>query len=214
MRAATISDGSVAVRGPSGPRTRKERDSRAGPRRGHQRGRHPPAKGRISGPAGLAGRHPGARAGRRGGGAGPGREPLLGGRPRDGDRGRRRPGRAGGRARARPRCRCPTGSTGRPAGGFPEVFTTAHDAIFSQAGAARRASTCSCTAAPGASGTAAIQLGRAAGARVTATVRSEESRPEVEALGADRDRARGLRGARAVRRRARARRARRTCPGT
>src|SRR5918912_856210 len=34
-------------------------------------------------------------------------------------------------------------------------------------------------------GTAAVQLGRAAGARVTATVRREELRPEVERLGAE-----------------------------
>jgi NADPH:quinone reductase-like Zn-dependent oxidoreductase len=34
-------------------------------------------------------------------------------------------------------------------------------------------------------GTAGIQLGRAAGARVTATVRREEARPEVEKLGAE-----------------------------
>ena len=34
-------------------------------------------------------------------------------------------------------------------------------------------------------GTAAIQLARAAGARVTATVRSEELREAVAALGAD-----------------------------
>jgi NADPH:quinone reductase-like Zn-dependent oxidoreductase len=34
-------------------------------------------------------------------------------------------------------------------------------------------------------GTAAIQLGRAAGARVTATVRNEELRPQVEELGAE-----------------------------
>src|SRR5919202_1068678 len=33
-------------------------------------------------------------------------------------------------------------------------------------------------------GTAAVQLGRSAGAHVTATVRSEEKRPEVERLGA------------------------------
>ena len=35
------------------------------------------------------------------------------------------------------------------AGGLPEVFTTAHDALFTQAGL-RPASTCSCTARPAA----------------------------------------------------------------
>ena len=38
--------------------------------------------------------------------------------------------------------------------------------------------------AAGGVGTAAVQLGRAAGARVTATVRREELRPRVEELGA------------------------------
>ena len=39
--------------------------------------------------------------------------------------------------------------------------------------------------AAGGVGTAAVQLGRAAGARVTATVRREEARAEVERLGAE-----------------------------
>ena len=52
------------------------------------------------------------------------------------------------------------------AGGVPEVFTTAHDALFTQARPARPASGCSSTAAPAGVGTAAIQLGVAAGARV------------------------------------------------
>jgi putative PIG3 family NAD(P)H quinone oxidoreductase len=69
------------------------------------------------------------------------------------------------------------------AGGFPEVFTTAHDALFTQAGleAGERLLV---HGAAGGVGTAAVQLGRAAGARVTATVRSEDKRPEVERLGA------------------------------
>jgi putative PIG3 family NAD(P)H quinone oxidoreductase len=69
------------------------------------------------------------------------------------------------------------------AGGFPEVFTTAHDAVFTQAGleAGERLLV---HGGAGGVGTAAVQLGRAAGARVTATVRSAELRPEVERLGA------------------------------
>ena len=39
--------------------------------------------------------------------------------------------------------------------------------------------------AAGGVGTAAVQLGRVAGARVTATVRREELRPQVEELGAN-----------------------------
>ena len=69
------------------------------------------------------------------------------------------------------------------AGGLPEVFTTAHDAIFSQAGL-RPGEHLLVHGAAGGVGTAAIQLGRAAGARVTATVRREELRPRVEELGA------------------------------
>ncbi|HEV3376897.1 MAG TPA: NAD(P)H-quinone oxidoreductase [Thermoleophilaceae bacterium] len=69
------------------------------------------------------------------------------------------------------------------AGGLPEVFTTAHDAIFTQAGL-RPGEHLLVHGAAGGVGTAAVQLGRNAGARVTATVRREERRPAVEALGA------------------------------
>jgi putative PIG3 family NAD(P)H quinone oxidoreductase len=69
------------------------------------------------------------------------------------------------------------------AGGFPEVFTTAHDAVFTQAGLSPGERLLVHGGAGGV-GTAAVQLGRAAGATVTATVRREEARPEVEALGA------------------------------
>jgi NADPH:quinone reductase len=69
------------------------------------------------------------------------------------------------------------------AGGLPEVFTTAHDAIFSQAGL-RPGEHLLVHGAAGGVGTAAVQLGRAAGATVTATVRREEQRPAVEELGA------------------------------
>src|SRR3954466_9045670 len=63
------------------------------------------------------------------------------------------------------------------AGGFPEGFTTAHDAIFTQAGLPPGERLLVHGAAGGV-GTAAIQLGRTAGARVTATVRNERLRPE------------------------------------
>jgi putative PIG3 family NAD(P)H quinone oxidoreductase len=69
------------------------------------------------------------------------------------------------------------------AGGLPEVFTTAHDALFTQAGL-RPGEHLLVHGAAGGVGTAAVQLGRAAGARVTATVRREELRPQVDALGA------------------------------
>jgi NADPH2:quinone reductase len=69
------------------------------------------------------------------------------------------------------------------AGGLPEVFTTAHDALFSQAGL-RSGEHLLVHGAAGGVGTAAVQLGRVAGARVTATVRREELRQGVEGLGA------------------------------
>ncbi len=69
------------------------------------------------------------------------------------------------------------------AGGLPEVFTTAHDALFTQAGL-RTGEHLLVHGAAGGVGTAAVQLGRAAGARVTATVRREDLRPRVEELGA------------------------------
>src|SRR5947209_5574317 len=70
------------------------------------------------------------------------------------------------------------------AGGVPEVFMTAHDALFTQAGL-RPGEHLLVHGGAGGVGTAAIQLGRAAGARVTATVRNAELRDQVAALGAD-----------------------------
>src|ERR1700759_3340596 len=69
------------------------------------------------------------------------------------------------------------------AGGVPEVFTTAHDALFTQAGLTVGERLLVHGGAGGV-GTAAIQLGRAAGARVTATVRNPDLRDRVAELGA------------------------------
>jgi putative PIG3 family NAD(P)H quinone oxidoreductase len=69
------------------------------------------------------------------------------------------------------------------AGGLPEVFTTAHDALFTQANLAAGERLCVHGAAGGV-GTAGVQLGVTAGARVIATVRARERRAEVAALGA------------------------------
>src|SRR4051794_9935633 len=68
------------------------------------------------------------------------------------------------------------------AGGVPEVFTTAHDALFTQAGLTVGERLLVHGAAGGV-GMAAIQLGVMAGARVTATVRDEAAREQVAALG-------------------------------
>ena len=69
------------------------------------------------------------------------------------------------------------------AGGVAEVFVTAHDALFSQAGL-RPGERLLVHGAAGGVGTAAVQLGRATGASVTATVRNPSLRGPVEELGA------------------------------
>lgn len=69
------------------------------------------------------------------------------------------------------------------AGGLSEVFVTAHDALFTQAGLGPGERLLVHGGAGGV-GTAAVQLGRATGADVTATVRNEALRPGVEELGA------------------------------
>jgi NADPH2:quinone reductase len=77
----------------------------------------------------------------------------------------------------------PDGLSWEEAGGVPEAFTTAHDAIFTQGGlgAGERLLV---HGAAGGVGTAGVQLGRAAGAIVTATVRNEAHRDAVAGLGA------------------------------
>lgn len=77
----------------------------------------------------------------------------------------------------------PDGLDWPEAGGLPEVFTTAHDALFTQAGLAPGESLCVHGAAGGV-GTAAVQLGVATGATVTATVRAPDRRAQVAAFGA------------------------------
>ena len=101
-----------------------------------------------------------------------------------------------------------------PAGGFPEVFTTAHDALFTQAGLQRRR-------APA----RARRRGRRRHRRGPARPRRRRARRRDRAQrGAARrrsprsartvDRARRLRGARALRRRSSSSSARPTCPTT
>jgi NADPH:quinone reductase len=79
----------------------------------------------------------------------------------------------------------PEGVDWPAAGGIPEVFTTAHDAVFIQCGL-KAGERLLVHGAAGGVGTAAVQLGRAAGARVTATVRNAGNRAAVEELGAER----------------------------
>jgi NADPH2:quinone reductase len=68
------------------------------------------------------------------------------------------------------------------AGGVPEVFTTAHDALFTQ-GRLTMGERLLVHGAAGGVGSAAVQLGQMAGARVTATVRDERGRERIAALG-------------------------------
>jgi len=77
----------------------------------------------------------------------------------------------------------PEGLDWPQAGGLPEVFTTAHDAVFTQCGlvAGERLLV---HGAAGGVGTAALQLGVAAGAHVTASVRNADLRDAEAALGA------------------------------
>jgi NADPH:quinone reductase-like Zn-dependent oxidoreductase len=77
----------------------------------------------------------------------------------------------------------PDGVSWEAAGGFPEVFTTAHDALFTQCGLAMGERALVHGAAGGV-GTAGVQLAVAAGARVTATVRNPDARRAVAAFGA------------------------------
>ncbi len=70
------------------------------------------------------------------------------------------------------------------AGGFPEVFITAHDALFTQCGLTLGEHVLVHGAAGGV-GTAAVQLAAAAGASVVASVRNPEHHRAVAELGAE-----------------------------
>jgi NADPH:quinone reductase-like Zn-dependent oxidoreductase len=76
----------------------------------------------------------------------------------------------------------PAGLDAAQAGGFMEVFATAHDALFAQAGLAP-GERLLVNGAAGGVGVAGVQLGVAAGARVSAVARHSKER--LEALGAD-----------------------------
>ena len=77
----------------------------------------------------------------------------------------------------------PDGMTWEAAGGFPEVFTTAHDALFTQCALAAGERLLVHGGAGGV-GTAAVQIAAAAGVRVHATVRDPGARAAVGELGA------------------------------
>jgi NADPH:quinone reductase-like Zn-dependent oxidoreductase len=73
--------------------------------------------------------------------------------------------------------------SGSEAGGFPEAFTTAHDALFTQCGLTMGERVCVHGAAGGV-GLAGVQLAVAAGCDVVATVRHGDLRDRVAAFGA------------------------------
>jgi NADPH:quinone reductase len=81
------------------------------------------------------------------------------------------------------------------AGGFPETFSTAHDALFTQCGLSTGERVL-ITGAAGGVGTAGVQLAASTGAQPVASVRHPELRDAVAALGAvasvDPDKAVGL----------------------
>lgn len=77
----------------------------------------------------------------------------------------------------------PDGLSWPAAGGFPEVFSTAFDALFSQ-GRLALGERLLVSGASGGVGTAAVQLAAAAGARVVASVRDPTLREAVADLGA------------------------------
>lgn len=70
------------------------------------------------------------------------------------------------------------------AGGFPEAFSTAYDALFTQA-RLRAGERVLISGAAGGVGTAGVQLAHEAAAHVIASVRAKERWDDVAALGAD-----------------------------
>ncbi len=78
----------------------------------------------------------------------------------------------------------PEGISWAEAGGFPEAFSTAHDALFTQAGL-QAGERVLISGAAGGVGTAAVQLAHGAGAYVVASVRARHLHQAVAGLGAD-----------------------------
>jgi NADPH:quinone reductase len=77
----------------------------------------------------------------------------------------------------------PDGIDWAAAGGFPEAYSTAFDALWSQ-GQLQVGERVLVTGAAGGVGTAAVQLAAATGARVVASVRDPQRHAAIEALGA------------------------------
>jgi NADPH:quinone reductase len=80
--------------------------------------------------------------------------------------------------------RVPDRISDEQAAAVPETLITAHDAMFTRAGLVA-GETLLVNGASGGVGTAAVQLGLAAGARVLANARGEAARERLSAMGAD-----------------------------
>jgi NADPH:quinone reductase-like Zn-dependent oxidoreductase len=80
--------------------------------------------------------------------------------------------------------RVPDRLSDEQAAAVPEAFITAHDAMFTRAGLVT-GETLLVNGANGGVGTAAVQLGLAAGARVLANARNQAARERLSAMGAD-----------------------------
>ena len=114
---------------------------------------------------------------------GPDAYALRGGRSGDGGGVGRRARPSSPSSTSAPPSPCPRSLDWASAGGFPETFTTAHDAMFTQCrlGLGERVLI---SGGAGGVGTAGIQIAAAAGAQVTASVRSRDLWDQVGALGA------------------------------
>ncbi|MET0455691.1 MAG: zinc-binding dehydrogenase [Mycobacterium sp.] len=77
----------------------------------------------------------------------------------------------------------PAAQTWEQAGGFPEAFVTAHDALVTQ-GRARPGDRVLITGAAGGVGVAGVQIAATAGAEVIASVRNFDNRDAIVKLGA------------------------------
>ena len=181
MRAATIRDGSIAVEEHPDPVPGRLRPARPRPRRRAQRRRHAcssraatrrrPARRRTSPGSSWPARSSSAA-----------RACSASSRATASCRSSPAAARPSSRScTSARRCRCPRSSSWDAAGGVPEVFTTAHDALFTQAGL-RLGERLLVHGAAGGVGMAAVQLGQMAGARVTATVRNPDHRARIDAL--------------------------------
>ena len=83
-----------------------------------------------------------------------------------------------------PLCRCPETLAPIQASAFPEAFTVAHDALFTQCGLGP-GERLLMNGAAGGVGVACVQLAVLAGASAVASVRAPQLRPGFEALGAN-----------------------------